>query len=56
MGKKCIKGLEAEAVGDGVKNLTTHTSDHSLSLSRDQILHLACDILCCSLSLETLKT
>lgn len=39
--------MEAEGVGGGVKNLTTHTSDHSLSLSRDQILHLACDILCC---------
>lgn len=49
-------GLEAEGVSGGVKNLTTHTSAHSLSLSRDQILHLACDILCCSLSLETLKT
>lgn len=49
-------GLEAEGVGGGVKNLTIRISDHSLSLSRDQFLHLACDILCCSLSLETLKT
>lgn len=49
-------GLEAEGVGGDVKIVTTHISNHSLSLSGDQFLHLACDILCYSLSFKTLKT